>query len=571
MVTDPGKTKLYCVHMERRFRLATVLRTLTFVLSAGLFLFSLGLAWAAFRVPLELEIREGTEWIHVLAKNAGVDIYDGKLVAFVNMNHGPMDAMLKTWLSRAIPILPGYMVTRIFVLLMPVCLLGSAYVICRRNLTNALLAAATLHLVLVDLTNMTLVGRSDATVLCGLAVCAALADRIVVNSQREWQKKRVVVQKILLGSVSAVVLLACWRSIPIIAAIYLIVLVGVLAWSSGSRVRTLLSTVGLPLAGFALVGIPTFFFELHGYVDRYYKRFFGFFSAASGWGTFPGSEFYLFPASVVRPRQEILLLMLALISVAAYRLRQRWAELAAWLVMLPAVWGIHAFMYYKNQGGGGLHYFAPFFFFAWLMILHGLRSRSQPGRTVLGTLGYSIACMFPWRGWFARWDQRMDLRAQIRPLAQLTLVCLIVALLPWRGLLAERKRLADLRPHALKFLENAATRSDGEAVFGEEMHLYKTKYRNEVVDTGDTASAIARSGYFGKAFNRTFETYVSNLLAQPPRFVMAGLLNTHPLTGTMSPELLNLLSNRYDLVLQSPGTMIANGGTSMALFERKSP
>jgi hypothetical protein len=205
------------------------------------------------------------------------------------------------------------------------------------------------------------------------------------------------------------------------------------------------------------------------------------------------------------------------------------------------------------------------------MILHGLRLRGQPGRTVLGTLGYSIVCMFPWRGWLARWDQRMDLRAQIRPLAQLTLVCLIVALLPWRGLLAERKRLADLRPHALKFLENAATRSDGEAVFGEEMHLYKTKYRNEVVDTGDTASAIARSGYFGKAFNRTFETYVSNLLAQPPRFVMAGLLNTHPLTGTMSPELLNLLSNRYDLVLQSPGTMIANGGTSMALFERKSP
>jgi hypothetical protein len=482
-----------------------------------------------------------------------------------------MDAMLKAWLARAIPILPGYMVTRIFVLLMPVFLLGSAYVICRKSLTNALLAAASLHLFLVNLTNMMLVGRSDATVMCGLAVCAALAHRIVANPRREWQRKRVIAQKILLGAAAAFVFLACWRLLPTIAAIGLIVLVGVLAESRGSRVRSLFSTVGLPLVGFALVWIPTFFLELHGYVHQYYKRFFGFFSAASGWGIFPGSKFQLFPVDVIRPRYGLLLLMLALIIVAAHGLRKKRAELAAWLVMLPAVWGVHAFMFYKNQGGGGLHYFAPFFLFAWLMILHGLRARRQPGSPVLWTWIYSISCLFPRPGWFASWRAGMDLRAHIRPLAQLTMGCLIVALLPWRGLLTEGKRLADLRPQTVKFLQDVATRSDGEAVFSEEMHLFKTKYRNEVVDTGDTVSVIARSGYFGKSHTRTFDAYVANLTAAPPRFVIAGLLNDNPLTGTISPELSNLLSNSYDLVLRSPGTMIANGGCSLALFERKSP
>ena len=557
--------------MARRFQLAMVLRTLAFVLSVGLFLFSLWLAWAAFRVPLELEIREGTEWIHVLAKNAGVDIYNTKRVAFVNMNHGPMDAMFKAWVARALPFLAGHMVTRIFVLLMPIAFLGSAYVISRKSWTLALFAAASLHLFLVDLTNMMLVGRSDATVIGWLAVCGALAHRILVNPPRPWQKRYPFWQRLLLGIVSAVVFLTCWRSLPILASIFLIVLVGLLAKTGESRLKTLLSTVGLYTAGFALVWVPTFFFELHGDPHLYYKRFFGFFSAASGWGIFPGAKFRLFPDAVYSGRWGLLLLMLALVIVSAYRLRGKRMELVTWLAMLLAGWVVHAFMYYKNQGGGGLHYFAPFFLFVWLFILHGLASTGQPRPMVLWTFLVSLAGMIPGRAWFARRRHRIDWRAQVKPLVQLAVMGLVVAWMPWKDLRAERKRLADLRPAALTFLQEVATRSDGEAVFSEEMHLFKNKYRNEVVDTGDTVSVLARSGYFGKALTHTFDAYVANLSAGLPRFVMAGLLNRNPLSGTMSPELLNLLQSSYDLVLESPGTMIANGGCSMALFERKTP
>src|SRR5436190_9061372 len=103
------------------------------VLSGAVFFFALQLAWLAFSDPLEIEVREGSTWLHVLAKRAGVDIYDTTRVAFVNMNHGPLDPILKTWISAAVPSLPGYMVTRAFVLLMPVFFFATAFVISRRH------------------------------------------------------------------------------------------------------------------------------------------------------------------------------------------------------------------------------------------------------------------------------------------------------------------------------------------------------------------------------------------------------------------------------------------------------
>ena len=46
-------------------------RIVVFALSACVFAFALHLAWLAFSAPLEIEIREGSVWIDVLAKRAG--------------------------------------------------------------------------------------------------------------------------------------------------------------------------------------------------------------------------------------------------------------------------------------------------------------------------------------------------------------------------------------------------------------------------------------------------------------------------------------------------------------------
>ena len=77
-------------------------------------------------VTVELEIREGTNWLLVLAKRAGVDIYDSRRVAFLNMNHGPMDLVFKTWISSLFPRLAGHAVVRIFVLAAPFVMLLTA-------------------------------------------------------------------------------------------------------------------------------------------------------------------------------------------------------------------------------------------------------------------------------------------------------------------------------------------------------------------------------------------------------------------------------------------------------------
>jgi hypothetical protein len=517
-----------------RFDIALGLRILAFLLSGGLFAFSVWYAWTAFSVPVELEIREGTVWLHALAKRAGVDIYDSSRVAFVNMNHGPMDAMLKGWLATHFPGLPGHMVTRCFVLLLPFCLLGSAYVVVRKNLTNALLAAAGLQLLFASLTVWLSVGRSDATGLCGLAICAALAHALLANRHQDWSNRRIVAQQVLLGSASAVVFLTSWRMVPTLATIHLVVLAKQLAEARSRCCRCLLYATALSTAGFALVWVPTFLLELHGDIGEYYRRFFGFFSQESGWGTFPGPAFQLVPEELTLSRQCLLLAVAVLMLGALYRLRRERAQLVAWLVLLPLGWVVYAYAFYKNQHGGGLYYFGPFFLSVWLLVLHAFHRRSQAG-----------------------------------PLVQLVVLGLIACLLPWRGLLDQRRQFVDLRTQARVFLQGVASRTGGRPVFGEDTHLFKSVYREEVVDTGDVAAVIAKSQFFGETFTRTFQTYTATLAVEPPRFIIESMLDPGSFVGTMTPQLIDLLKAHYTLALQGPGNLIANGGGGIVLYERK--
>jgi hypothetical protein len=514
--------------------LALGVRLLAFLLSAGLFAFSVWYVWAAFTVPVEIEIREGTVWLHALAKRAGVDIYDSSRVAFVNMNHGPMDAILKGWLATHVPALAGCMVTRCFVLLLPFCLLGSAYMVVRKSLTDALLAAGALQLFFANLTVMLSVGRSDVTVLCGLAICAALTHALLVDRHQEWSNPRYVAQQVLLGSASAVVFLTSWRIVPTLLTMQLVVLAKQLAESRARGCRCLLYAAALFAAGFALVWVPTFLFELHGDIGEYYRRFFGFFAKESGWGTFAGPGFQFLPDELTKSRQASLVVMVVLMVAALYRLRRERAQLIAWLVLLPLGWVVYAYGFYRNQGGGGVHYFGPFFLSAWLLILHALRRR-----------------------------------AQARPLVQLVVIGLIACLVPWRGLLDQRRQFADLTTEARKFLRGVADRTKGQPVFGEDTHLFKHDYRDETVDTGDVAAAIAKSRYFGDDFTHSFDTYTTTLAAEPPKFVIEGMLDPASFVGTLTPQFTDLLKKHYTVALQGPSNLVANGGGGIVLYERR--
>ena len=209
------------------------LRLIVLVLSACVFAFSLRLAWLAFTSPLELEMREGSVWIHVLAKRAGVDLYDTARVAFVNMNHGPLDSILKTWISRCVPALPGHMVMRTFVLLTPIFLFASAYRISRGDLAASLLAAGTLFLFICHLSVLMLVGRPDPTAICVLAICGALAHQLIVTPQRNWSQRSYVIKQLGLGAASSAVFLTSSRYLPVAAALQFVVLCAQLAAPDG--------------------------------------------------------------------------------------------------------------------------------------------------------------------------------------------------------------------------------------------------------------------------------------------------------------------------------------------------
>jgi hypothetical protein len=525
-------------------------RIVVFALSACVFGFALHLAWLAFSAPLEIEIREGSLWIQVLAKRAGVDIYDTTQVAFVNMNHGPFDPILKTWISRAAPVLPGHMVTRVFVLLTPVFLFACAYVITKKHLAAAMLAAGTAFLVLAHLSVMVYVGRSDATAVCLLAVCGALAHRLLVTRHRNWSSKRYIVTQLALGAASAAVFLTSWRFAPVIAALQVAVLSTQLGGSNldprptrlllkllrllarvGTALQHFLISSALFVAGFAAVWLPVFLIELHGDARSYYRHFFGFFLGASGWGTFPGAVFHILPGELLNSRLATVLLFAALILGGLYHLRKAPGELIAWLVMLSANWIAVAYGYFKNQGGGGLHYFFEFFALAWIFVLHAFSRRG-------------------------RWGA----------LAQLALVCVVGLTLPHRDLRAQRELLAEARTQGRVFRQYVADMTQGQPAFGEETHLFKSAYRGELVDTGDTDAAVARSGYFGDAFTRTFDRYIKQLTSNPPKFIIGGLLEGES-KRIMTVELQKLLTDRYKLRVMAKRTAFATGG-SQALFER---
>lgn len=515
-------------------RLIWVARIAGFAAACGIFAVSVWYVWTALMMPMELEIREGSVWIMALARRAGVDIYDVSQSAFVNMNHGPLDPVLKGWIGTHLPGLPGSVVIRVFVFLMPFFFLGAAYFVGQRSWTEALLAAGALHVLLADLTIMLLVGRTDATLLCALAVGLALTHALLVNRHQNWTNRRYVALQVLSGACGAVLFLTTWRVFPTIGLLLLLTLTKQVAESSYRFWRTVFTALALYLAGFALVWLPVFVLELHGDWGLYYRRFFGFFTMESGWGTSTGAKFRLFPAELYEPRVGVLLLMGALVLAALYRLRRERAQLIVWLLVLPLAWVTYAYAYYANQGGGGAHYFFPFVLTGWFLIVHALRRHG-------------------------RW----------RPVARLAVAGVFIACYPWKPLIARGNQLVDLGAQSRAFLAQVTAKVERQPILGESTHLYKRKYHQEVVDCGDVVEVISNTKYYGEAFSQTYHHYLDELVAHPPRFVMSSWFNAGDVSGVATPKLTQLLRERYRLAIAGPVTFIANGGGGTSLYERR--
>lgn len=461
--------------------------------------------------PLELEAREGTVWLHVLAETAGVSLYDHTQTAFINMNHGPLDPILKGWIHQIAPIFPAQLVTRFFVGCLP---LGIAWLFTagfRRPLAG-LLWAAGLYVFLLGLTPAScLIGRSDPAALFFLCLLMGLVD--VARHEQPASAFHTTAVGAAVGLFAATIVLLNWRFAPSVLGCILVIIVEYAAdQPHGARMRAACAffagSIVAGIAAFAAVLTMTF----HGDLTLYRLHFFAVFSRDSGWGLMGRMPYELLPYELFDRRTPfhigvgaaIILASLSLIRKPKGRVR-----VFAWMSALALIWFTTTWGFAINHGGGGLHYFSSFYLIA----------------------AYFVASRTNW--------------AALSLPTVLLLGTFLMVNLPITLVSKQVGELASTTREARRFSDELTALIQGTSVYSEDVHLFKRTYTGEVVDVGDMVTSIAAGRAFPTTYRETVERHYRQLEQAPPEFVVAGA------AGVISPRLANLVKTRYTEVDRS--------------------
>src|SRR5919197_6763064 len=189
------------------------------VLTTIFCLFSLSASAIVFFYPLEIETRESTVWLYVLALRQGINIYDHSRVAFVNMNHGPFDPLLKFWIASLFPFLESWQVARFAVFLLPYVFLLVAWKLIgrssREKFVHALYLGSIGYLfLLLAAKDWLFIGRSDAS--------AAVFLLLLVYGSISFSPKTELTTALhgfILGAIAISGMLTNWRTAPSVAAV----------------------------------------------------------------------------------------------------------------------------------------------------------------------------------------------------------------------------------------------------------------------------------------------------------------------------------------------------------------
>lgn len=479
----------------------------------------------ALRDPLELEVREGTVWLHVLAQSAGVSLYDARRVAFLNMNHGPLDPLLKAWLHAALPFAPAAVVTRFFAGLLPVAL-AVLFWSKQRGLAAAALWGGSVYLFLLGLGPVQfLIGRSDPAALSFVCLLLWAGAR---KTPADVADTRPLVRGAALGGLAVVIGLLNWRYTPIAAGIVAVFGYERMAGATaGKRLTADLAFFASAVVGAGAVWGAVFVGVFHADWPLYYRHFFGVFTRASGWGTMGRMPFELLPLELRDGRWLVHLAIFAAM-IAAVRTATATPRriLAAWFAMLTVAWVALAWGYALNHGAGGLHYFAPCYV----------------------VLAFALARRAEWHSF--------------RAATALAFMLVCLAGLPWVGVWQQAHRLAATASEAREFLTRVEQRTAGAPIYSEDVHLYEKSYDGRAIDIGDMVAQVAATGYMGAEFSQTVERQEATLRRDPPAYVIVAAENV------ISPSLRDLLHRRYRAELRSPSLILAQGGLPLTLYRR---
>jgi len=486
-------------------------------------------ATIVFFYPLEIETRESTVWLHVNAQKSGIDIYDHTLTAFVDMNHGPLGALVKFWISSLLPFLAPWQVTRFFVFLLPFVFLFVGWKLApaaSRASRQQVLFLSSLGFVMLMVTarEFLFVGRADATI----AVLLLLAIYVSLSAT-----PRTVLAATLCGALAGVMgiamVLTIWRLAPVAFGVFVFSLWR-FYWIERVPKRAVSSwavAYGLTAAVIVSLLLSTVF---HGDLRLYYGHFFSYFAATAG----PGGKQY--DGSVLR-------FIVSLFNPTAATNAYKGGPLLLAAVVYAVTWGkgdatakglkalsVFALLasaagyYFAYQGGGSWH-FIPFLIVLWAYVC-----------TVQASL---TRARLVWVGLFVVFLVGLSARTVVMPTLQ----------------------RAAHRNEAMAFMKTLRTIDATHTVISEDLFFFRTKYHGELIDMGEDMAELLGTSVIDDAFARTARRHFDRLRTQPPEYIVEGIGG--------SPELEQLIRDEYVLVAKAPKNLTGDGWFASRLYRRR--
>jgi len=498
------------------------------VLTLAFVLISLLVSAIVFFYPLEIETRESTVWLAVLALKAGINIYDQSQVVFVNLNHGPFDPLLKSAIAMTFPFLESWQVTRLPVFILPYLFWVLAWKMVGKSAVESFLHVLFLGSVgylflVVSAKEFLFVGRSDPTVAVLLLILLCIS--ISSSTKTIWVT---ALHGFLSGLLGTLVILTNWRTGPTAVAILLFTF-----WKLRTDRQASRELMGVYVASCAIASVITSGLMLYHVSNLnlavYYQYFFGFYSNAAGWSidaSYNGSVITfllsLFNPIAAASKGGPLLLALAVYAVVPGK-----GESAnkGWLLLGSFSFLFCAIAYYMNYWGGGQWYFIPFLIILWFFFCTNFSRITLSKLTLLGLCALVLLCL--------------NVQTVIFPTLQ-------------RVITMERAR---------QFMTLVRGLQNTNSVLSEDTFLFRTSYQGELIDMGDTVSVFAKSAYFGGDFKQTVKRHFDQVRSNPPDYIITGF--------TESPELRTLIEEKYILIAEGPNNLTANYSNSSKLFMRK--
>jgi len=484
-------------------------------------------ATIVFFYPLEIITRESTVWLHVNALKSGISLYDHTLTAFIDMNHGPLGPLVKFWIAGLLPFLEPWQVVRFFVFLLPFVFLFVGWRLSTATPGTSrkqvlFLSSIGFVMLMVTAREFIFAGRSDATIavllLLALYASVSTAPRTVLAA---------TLHGVLAGLMGIAMVLTIWRVAPVAFGVC-VFSIWRFGWVERVPKRAVWSwAIAYGLTCAAIVGL-VILIVFHGNLRLYYGHFFSYFPATVG----PGGKQYdgsvlAFMASLFNPTADpdykngplLLVAVLYAVTWGKGDATARGLKVLSIFALLAC-----AASYYLAWHGGGSWHFIPLLIILW---------------AYLCTVQASI------------------------PQARLVWVGLCVVgliALSAQTVVVPTVRRATRWSEAKAFLTRLQTLDSTHTVISEDLFFFRTKYHGELIDIGEDASFLLGTSVIDDAFAHTVQRHFDRLRSQPPEYIVEGIGG--------SPELEQLIRDKYVLVAEGPGNLTGNGPFASRLYRR---